>query len=243
MTAVIVSVLRRRERQLVDDVASVDRRHVVLGALLGPLHRAAEPACERDGERLLGVDVELRAEAAADVGGDHADLRLGDAEHELQREAQDVRHLRRRPERDLAGRADLREHATRLDRVRDQPRLEVAPRDDDVGRVDRRLDVVGLELPDVALVRPEVLVHERRAVLERLLDVGDRRERLVVDLDELGRVLRERTALGDDDRDAVALVAGLVDRERVVRRHLDVLGHRPGAGEAALPVVREVGTR
>ena len=194
-----VAVLRRRERELVDDVASVDRSHVVLGSLLRPLHRAAETACERDRERALAVDLELRAEASTDVGCDHADLGLGDAEHELQREARDVRRLRRRPERDLAGRADLREHATGLDRVRDEPRLVVAARDDDVGGVDRCLDVVGLELPDVALVRAEVLVHERSAVRERLLDVGVRRERLVVDLDELRRVLREGTALGHDD--------------------------------------------
>ena len=50
-------------------------------------------------------------------------------------------------------------------------------------------------------------MDERRAVLERLRDVDDRVERLVVDLDELGRVLRLRARLGDHDRDAVALVA------------------------------------
>ena len=86
-----VAVPRRRERELVHDVAPVDRRDVVLGALLRPLHRPAEALRERDRKRLLRVDVDLRAEAAADVGSDHADLRLGDAEHELQREAQDVR--------------------------------------------------------------------------------------------------------------------------------------------------------
>ena len=85
-------------------------------------------------------------------------------------------------------------------------------------------------------------MHERRAVLERLLDVGDRTERLVVDLDQLCRVLGERTTLRDDDGDAVALEARLVDGERVVRRHLDVLGDRPGAGKRALPVLREVGS-
>ena len=98
-------VLRRGELELVDDVAAVDGRQVVLGPLLDPLHRPPEPPRQRDGERLLGVDVELRAEAAADVGGDDAQLRLGDPEDELQREAQDVRDLGRRPQRDLAGRA------------------------------------------------------------------------------------------------------------------------------------------
>ena len=197
-----------------DDVATVDRGDVVLGALLRPLHRTPEPPGERDGQRLFAVDVELRAEAAADVGGDHPDLRLGDPEHELQREAQDVRRSASPTTGDVAGRADLREHAARLDRIRDQPRLDVAPGDDDVSRIDRRLHVVRLELPDVALVRLELGVDERRAVVERLLDVRDRRKRLVVDLDELGRILRERTALGDHDGDAVSLVPRLVDRER-----------------------------
>ena len=84
-------------------------------------------------------------------------------------------------------------------------------------------------------------MDERRAVLERLLDVGDGAERLVVDLDQLGCVLRERTALRDDDRNAVALEARLVDGERVVRRHLDVFRDGPGAGKGALPVVGQVG--
>ena len=51
-------------------------------------------------------------------------------------------------------------------------------------------------------------MDERRAVLEGLRDVDDRVERLPVDLDELGRVLRLRARLGDHDGDAVALVAG-----------------------------------
>ena len=84
-------------------------------------------------------------------------------------------------------------------------------------------------------------MDERRTVLERLFHVRRRRERLVVHLDELSRVLRESAALRDDHGDPVALVTRLVDREREVRRHLDVLRHRPGAGERALPVVGEVG--
>ena len=233
-------VLHRRERQLVDDVAAVDGRDVVLGALLRPLHGTAEPLREHDRERLFGVDVELRPEPAAHVRSDHADLRLGDSDYQLEREAEDVRHLRRRPESHLVGRADLGEHAARLDRVRDEPRLEVAARDDDIGGVDRRLDLVGLELPDVALVRAEVAVDERRTVVQRLRDVGVRRERFVTDLDELGRVLREGTTLSDDDRDAITLVASLVRCEWEVRRHLDVLGDGPCARKTAHPVAGEV---
>jgi hypothetical protein len=42
-------------------------------------------------------------------------------------------------------------------------------------------------------------VHERGSVVERLLDVEDRGERLVLDLDELRRVLCQRATLCGDD--------------------------------------------
>ena len=106
---------------------------VVLRALLRPLHRAAEPARERDGQQLLRVDVELRAEAAADVGRDDPQLRLVHAETGRGEDAQEVRHLGRRTQRHVARRAGHGEHGPRLDRVRDQPRLAVRPRDDHVG--------------------------------------------------------------------------------------------------------------
>ena len=154
-----------------------------------------------------------------------------------------MRCLGRGPEGHVACRADLCEHAARLHGVGYQPRLDIAARDDDVGRGDRRLDVVRLELPDVALVRAELLVHERRAGCERLLEVGNGRQRLVVDLDELGSVLREGAALGDDDGDGVTLVPRLVDCDGPVRRCLDVLRDRPCARQSARPVLREVCAR
>ena len=60
------------------------------------------------------------------------------------------------------------------------------------------------------------------ALLRRLLGVGDRRQRLVVDLDRVGRVAREVAVLGDDDRHRVADVAHRVDRDRRVGRGLRV---------------------
>ena len=66
-----------RELDLLEDVAAVDRRVEPLRALLDPLHRPVQAPREREAERLLGVDVELRAEAAADVRRDHAQPRLG----------------------------------------------------------------------------------------------------------------------------------------------------------------------
>ena len=89
-------------------------------------------------------------------------------------------------------RAGLRERAARLDRVRDQTRLVVAPRHGHVGTRKRGVEVVGRERPDVAFVGAQVGVDERRTVCKRLLYFDDRLERLVVDLDQLRRVLRQR---------------------------------------------------
>ena len=209
-----LALLRRRELERRDDVATVDRRQRILRPLLDPLHRPAEPAGERDREELLGVDVELRAEAAADVGCDDPQLRLGQAERRRGEDAQDVRDLGGRPERHVSTRLRPREHATRLDRVRDQPRLHVAVLDDDVGAL---VESAARELPDVRDVRAELPVGEGRAVLRRCLHVDDRVERLVGDLDELRGVDRVRARVGDHDRDAVSLVARLADGEREVR--------------------------
>ena len=104
----------------------------------------------------------------------------------------------------------------RLYRVRDQTRLVVATRDDDVGILELLAGGIRVQPPDVALVRAEVRVDERCAVVQSLRHVGDRVERLPVDLDELGRVAGLGTRLGDHDGDPVSLVARDV-RERIVR--------------------------
>ncbi len=98
----------------------------------------AQPPGERDGEQLLGVDVELRAEAATDIGGDHAQLRLGHPERGGGEQPQDVRDLRRRPQRHVAAGLRPGDDAARLDRVRDQRRLHVAVLDDHIGAVVER---------------------------------------------------------------------------------------------------------
>ena len=85
-----------------------------------------------------------------------------------------------------------------------------------VGLGERGIDVAPLPDARVGQVPAAVLVQHRRAVLERDPGVDDDLERLVVDLDELGRVARELARLGDDRGDGLADVAHLPDRERVV---------------------------
>jgi len=57
---------------------------------------------------------------------------------------------------------------------------------------------------------------EDRLVAQCVLGCGERRQRLVLHLDELGRVARELARRGDDRRDRFADVAHAADGERVV---------------------------
>ena len=218
----------------------MDRRQSVLRSLLDPLHRRSEAAGQRNGEQLLGVHVEFGAEATSDVRGDHAQLRLGDPECRGGQQPQDVGHLGRRPEGDVSAGLEPGDDTTRFDRVRNQRRLDISVLHDHVRTVVER---ARLELPHVRDVRAEAVVHERRSLRCGRLDVDEHGQRLVVDLDELGGIDRVSARVGQDDRDAVALVVDLIDREREVLGILHVLGHRPRTGHRCLPVVAKLRAR
>ena len=80
-----------------------------------------------------------------------------------------------------------------------------------------------------------VLVHERRARLEGLLDIEDRGQRLVVDADGLACSGRRRLALRDHRRHRLAPVADLVEGERRL-----VVGTEPQENEQGMDLLRHV---
>ena len=92
------------------------------------------------------------------------------------------------------------------------------------------------------------LVHELRRRLGSAV-VDDGRQRLVVDLDELGRVLGEVAVVGDDQRDRVADEAHLVLGQRRTRRlrtprpdrRVPLLLRRRGLRSAAVNTARTPG--
>ena len=152
-----------------------------------------------------------------------------------------MRDLGRRPHRQLArGGERLDEEAARLDRVRDQPLLAISLLHGDVRAGELLVHLAGRQRPRVAAVGAELLVHEGRTLLERELGIDDDRQRLVLDLHQLGRVARGLAALRDDDRDAVADIARLIDRQRPMVRLLRVLGRQPRTRERGLPLAGEL---
>jgi hypothetical protein len=147
-------------------------------------------------------------------------------------------------ERPLPGRLlVLDERARALERGRAEAvKVELLDRHDPVGLRLRGLPVAPVEDTAPDGVRAGVVVEDGR-VLHGFAGVDEDVERLVLDLDELGRVARELARSRADGGDGLAHEAHLADRERVVldlvprrRRHLEervgldcdlVAGQRP----------------
>ncbi len=223
-----------------DVVAAVRVRHETLDAIRGPFHRSLQLGGGPSDDRLLGVVVDFRAKTAADIGGDHAQLRLGNVQHKrAHQQPDDMRVLARREERVFAGGAvEIADRGARLHRVGHQPVVDKVEFDDPHGLCHRRLDSGGIaDMPVITNIARHFGEHQRRAGLQRLGDIGDRRLDGVIDRDEFRRVARLREAVGDDDRDRIADMAHAAARQHRMRRLL----HRrtvfrvnlPAAGKAA----------
>ena len=202
------------------------RRHHRLGdAVLDP-HRPPRLARERDGDR-LHLRVRLRAEAAAEVGDDDADVGDRHLEQRGDLGAHEERVLAGRPERDLVA-LDLGDDRVRLHRVLVDGGERVLAFDHVLGVGEDRLDLAAVDAVAVADVafgrlqlaeaveetRPQRPVVELRRVLrQRLLDGADDGELLVLDVDALQGRQRGRLVLGGDRGDGLAGEADAVDRD------------------------------
>ena len=115
-------VLVERHLGMGDMVAAMRVGEEGLGAVAGPFHGTADLLGGPQRHHLFRIDEDLRAETAADVGRDHAQLVLGrDVVERRQHEAGDVRVLRRRVEREvLFRRVVIGDRRARLHRVRRQ---------------------------------------------------------------------------------------------------------------------------
>ena len=222
-----------RERAARDVVARLVVGDEALGARRHPAHRAAQPARRPRDDRLLGIVLALVAEAAADVGRDHSDRELGEAELLGDEPADEVGHLRGRVERErIPVGARERDRRARLDGAAGEPVVVELQFDGVRGLRERTLDRCGVAaLPAEAHVARRVGVQLRCADRERIRRRGRRGQRLVIDLDELGGVERRAAALRQNDRHRLADVPHALARERPARR----LGHRRAVVRADRP--------
>jgi hypothetical protein len=128
-------------------------------------------------------------------------------------------------------RVDARDHVT-------PPHNVCCARKSGLGR---RL-VAGFE--EVRNIVRALVPNRRRAGLRSPCGVGDRRQRLVIDCDQIRRVLRQRHSFGDDHCDRIAeMPHAVADKPRVRARK-----HRRAVGPLALqphrhrakPVARDI---
>ena len=239
-TAEDPAVLRDRVCELDMPRCTGRRGKELLFACPPPLDRPARLQREQRADR-LGRGVDLAAEAAADGAADelqpvqrHLQVRCDDAHREVHR-------LRAGVDREPPVRLRHHERHLRLERHLLDRLRAVHALDDQVGLVERPVDVTLAHAPVV--VRPVVRIHvaplvDLRGVgVECLADVEERGPLLEGDLDRLdGRECRG-FRVGCDRRDRLALVANLaVCEQRLIGRDAEPF-------EVPVNVLRNVGVR
>ena len=213
-----------------DMVARMGHRQELFRAIGGPFDRPVDLAGRPDADRLLGIDIDLRAEAPADIRRDHPELVLWrDADEGGKHQTRDMRVLARRIERQLII-ADIvvanrrpRLHGIGHQAIVDDVELGDVARPGEGGI--RRGLVADVPVEDGIAGR--LLMHLRRALGLRPAGLRIGGEHLVVDHDRLGRVLGLRQGLGDHHGDMVADIANLALRQ-----------HRMGTGAHRRAVLR-----
>ena len=231
-------VLVERELDMCQVIAAMTIADERLAAIRSPVHGTADALRRPQHDHVFVVMKGLRAEAAADIRRDHADLgfrrlqRGGGQQHALH-----VRILRGQPERVLLlAVVVLAGGGARLHRVADHAAVdEIELRDM------RRLRERGFggrlvaDLPVERDVARRLAPDLRRARCERAIDRGDDRQIVDVELDQFSGVLRLQQRLGDDHRDRLADMAHAIHGHGRMRRielrlAADVLSH-PATGQ------------
>ena len=205
----------------------------VLGAVLDPLDRHA--GHDRAGDRadVAGIHRNLVAEAAADVVALDADHVLGQPRDVRIDGAVRMRRLIAVVDVELAGLGiEVGDDAARLERRRMAARIDDVAFDNGVGLRERAVGgglVAGFpgRAGEVVALARLVVADQRRVRVERFAGVDDRGQRLVLDVDQLERVVRRVLVRRDHERDFLALESDLVTCEH----GLGVVGDRRHPGE------------
>ena len=170
-------------------------------------------------DEVVGVDVDLAAEAPTHRGLADRDLAPVEAERVGELLAVHEHHVDRAPHGQMPGRVERRDQDVGLDGCRCRERARVLALDDHVRHPCRRVDVAVVEVPphrDIAAnVRP-LAVDDRGTVVERLEGVEHGGEDLVLDPDGVQCCSGGRLVGGRHRRDLVADATNGVGLQRQV---------------------------
>ena len=208
-----------RELQFLQRRGAVPRGEVLLATREHTADRAAEPHGEERGDDPVLVRAELRAEATAHVLADHANLRRLQLERVFQHVAHAEHRLRRFPHREpiAVPRCD---RAVRLEGVVHLRGRSVGDVDGHVGVLEGFPEVAALVL--AGIVDVAIGIDPGRLRSDRLFQIDDMREDLVVDLDECDGLLRDLGIVRSDGGHFVAHELHLVAEERLLAAELDL---------------------
>ncbi len=98
-----MAVIVETDLDIVQLVARMRGANQMLAAGFDPAHRMPEPAGQKCDQHVLGIDMPLAAKPAADIGGDDADPRLGQAEQPGRFAPHKMHYLGRGPDRHGVG--------------------------------------------------------------------------------------------------------------------------------------------
>ena len=210
------------------------RRDEFLFAREHELHRPVGRLGEEHADRLERIDVELRAEAAADRRLDDADAGRVHAQDLGELALVQEGHLRVRVQRQVAGRVEFGDHAGHAHAavrhvvqaepvVDDHVGFGLAGRDVALRVVERHGHVVPVRVGIAGFARLQrfvrrrrwqlLVVDHRRAGLQGVGRIGQRRQILVLDLDQAQRRGGDLRGIGGDRGDLVAQAPHLVALE------------------------------
>ena len=224
------AVLVHADPRLHAVVARMDVGDEAFEAIGDEFHRPLEQFRQRHRRHLVGIDMNLDAERAADIFGDHAHLMQF--------------------EREMLG-EDVLRHVRRLRAVIDgEPLVAGIPVGDDSARLvghagmaaeyegrlrdgvrlgKGRVGIAGGERALEREIVAELGMDHRRRRIERGFGVGDGGERLVLDLDQRAGVFRFGARPCHHRAHCFALPAGAGHRDGMLRRRFDAFQMREHA--------------
>ena len=210
--------------------------HQMLAPVLDPFHRPAQPQRREQHQHVLGIDLAADAEAAADMAFMHVQRRRAAAQHAAQGLAVAVGNFGGAVQFENVARGVVAaERAARLQRHARVAAGRKVELDDGVRGAQRRFDVA------VAVAQQRGLAAAAGLELAgRIACRQHDRQRLDLDLDQLGRVLGQIRILREHGGHRIPDIAHAAARQRRLAKRLERLGGFVGT-EIDRREIRDVG--